>query len=193
MHVTKVHVMYTRARALQFMVQGRVLFLSELSIKLCEFNMLAPGVRQAYIDLVPALKGDRRVKNHKLAVFRLQQYNRVLQVCLCPTAIFLLALFYLIAEKIKLYNEQQTCSQFIICSDYQRDVGRRSTSNNCSLVCTSSLSLRFIKTLKHRKKFVSRESASRVVIGIQLLLLKAGDVEPNPGPMSMLYMTMEGG
>ena len=150
--------------------------------------MLAPGVRQAYIDLVPALKGDRRVKKHKLAVFRLQQYNRILQVCLCPTAIFLLALFYLIAEKVKLYNEQQTaCSQFIICSDCRRDVGRESTpkTNSRSLVCTSSLSFRF-KTLKHRKKIASRESTSRVVMGIQLLLLKAGDVEPNPGPMSML-------
>ena len=149
--------------------------------------MLDQGVRQAYIDLVPTLKGDRRVKKHKLAVFRLQQYNRVLQVCLCPTAIFLLALFYLIAEKVKLHNEQQTCSQFIR-SDYLGDVGRRNTSNGRSLVCTSSLSFKL--TLKHRKRkiVVSRESASRVVMGIQLLLLKAGDVEPNPGPMSMLQV-----
>ena len=38
------------------------------------------GVRQAHIEVAPALKGDRRVKKHKLAVFRLQQYSQILQV-----------------------------------------------------------------------------------------------------------------
>ena len=133
-----------------------------------------PGVRQAYIDLAPALKGDRRVKKHNLAVFRLQQYNRVLQACLCPTALFLLLLLYLFAEK-------QACSQF---KTHRSDLPSASTLKNPSLnvLCANSLVSRHDK---RRKKMSSCLSASCRVVkksAIQLLLLRAGDVEPNPGP-----------
>ena len=132
--------------------------------------MFCPGVRQAYIDVMPALKGDRRVKNHKLAICRLQQYNCILQVCLCPTivVIYLLLLFYLARLPKETVHKQQTCSR-ILCNDHLRSRSR----------------CRIIKFKKHQKRnVIFRPHVHRAVIGIQLLL-KAGDVELNPGPKSM--------
>ena len=147
--------------------------------------MFEPGVCGAYIDVVPAPKGDRRVKKYKLAVFRLQQYNQILQVCLCPTVICLLLLLNLtLTETEAKCRKRQTCSQ-IICNDSPSGAGSvstsRPTSKNCFLACTRSPTF---NSKKHWKKRIV-PYVHRAMIGIQLLLLKAGDIELNPGPKSM--------
>ena len=141
--------------------------------------LLDPGVRQACIDVVPALKGDGRVKKHKLAVFRLQQYNQILQVCLCPAVIYLLlplVVLCLITEKIDRKSSLKS-----VCSSCLSDVGNGSTSRNHFLPSTR-LSSSSITGKKHQKKM---QIVCRAVMGMQLLLLKAGDIESNPGPKGM--------
>ena len=155
--------------------------------------MFDPGVRQAYIDLAPALRGDRCVKNHNLAVFRLQQYNCFLQVCLCPTLllIYLLPLFYLARSSMEAdakVHKQQICSK-IKCDDYLRGLGSghgsRCKNRFPDVACTrASIIFNSVK-LKHRKRTVLPR-VHRVVI--QLLLLKARDVEVNPGPKNMFSL-----
>ena len=157
--------------------------------------MFNPGVRQAYIDVAPALRGDRRVKNHNLAVFRLQLYNCLLQVCLCPTVllIYLLLLFYLARSSMETdakVHKQQICSKKK-CDDYLRGLGSTHGSRykNCfpDVACTrASIIFNSVK-LKHQKR-TSLPCVHRAMIGIQLLLLRAGDVEVNPGPKSMFFL-----
>ena len=141
--------------------------------------MFCPGVRQAYIDAMPSLKGDRRVRNHKLAICRLQQYNCVLQVCLCPSIlviVYLLLPFYLARFPKETVHKQQTCSR-ILCNDHLKSQSRCRTSKNHNRA--------FIFIFKkHRKRnVIFRPHVHRAVIEIQLLL-KAGDIELNPGPKS---------
>ena len=120
-----------------------------------------PGVRQARIDLTPTRKSDRRVKKHELALFRLRQYNRFLHVCLCPiVTCSLLLLLYLIAEKHTQQTKSKTCSN------------SRTSLCTTKKVCANAL-------ISRRQCHVCRVVTKCTV---QMLLLRAGDVEPNPGP-----------
>ena len=135
-----------------------------------------PGVRQACVDLTPTRKSDRRVKKRDLAIFRLQQYNRFLHVCLCPIATcLLLLLFYLFAEE---YNQQsRTCSKFRTDPCDSPIAGSGPEKKVCAL--NTLVSRRQRRSNKCQKRSLCRMVTKCTM---QILLLRAGDVESNPGP-----------
>ena len=159
--------------------------------------MFDPGVRQACIDLTPTRKSDRRIKKQDLAIFRLQQYNRFLHVCLCPTATCLLPLLlYLIAEK---HTKQHTCSKF-------RTDPHSNASSSTRVVSLASLDLkrgvaRETKERERVNKLISIHKCKKMSCHyrmatkctIQMLLLRAGDVELNPGPTRGTFYRVHGG
>jgi hypothetical protein len=150
-----------------------------------------PGVRQARIDLTPARKSDRRVKKHNLAIFRLQQYNRFLHVCLCPIlATCFLLLFYLIAQKYT----RQTNSRTRDSSSLGARPCSKSRTNFCDSprIATPSRTIKKVcanALISRSRRQCQKRHACRVVTKctIQMLLLRAGDVEPNPGPTRGSY------
>ena len=143
-----------------------------------------PGVRQARIDLTPTRKSDLRVKKHDLALFRLQQYNRFLHVCLCPiVTCSLLLLLYLIAEKHTQQTNSKTYSKSRtnLCTC---DSPRRATPSTIKKVCANALISRRQCQKRHVRRAVTKCT-------IQVLLLRAGDVEPNPGPTRGMCLPTE--
>lgn len=147
--------------------------------------MFDPGVRQACIDLTPTAKSDRCVKKQDLAIFRLKQYNRFLHVCLCPTVVcLLLLLFYLIAEK---HTKQHACSKF--------RTGRGSTCDSIADDRCADTPVKRVYARRRSNKCQSRSGLNcRIVMKctIQMLLLRAGDVEPNPGPTKGVFSRVGG-
>ena len=136
--------------------------------------ILTAGVHQDYIYLAPTL---------------LQQYKLVLQVCHCPNVCLLLLLVMLVilylvtTEKVN----QQTCLQ-VAYNRFLWDAGNGSTSKTCFLPYISSSCYKPFTETHWEEKQIPQKGC-RAMMGVHLLLLKAGDIESNPGPKGRPFIS----
>ena len=158
--------------------------------------MLVADISRAQLSLVPCLRGDRRVKNHRIALLALQQYNQCLLVCLSPAAVCMILFLIITGRKPHLKpNETSYSSQLSGCthSQWSKHTRRKrkltlrwviryksGCKDESGLINVRHASGRGSVCLLGLRYEMDTKYQSRRVM--KVLLLKAGDVESNPGP-----------